>query len=105
MNLFVNLMCYILVGSKIVVGLVSNDKGLEFSVGDNGLGILEVECFRVLECFYWFDKSRMIEGFGFGLSMVKVISELYYVEIELVNNVFGFRVGIVFLCDGEVFLL
>ncbi len=100
-NLLANSMRHTPVGSKIVVGLASNDKGLELSVGDNGPGIPEAERSRVLERFYRLDKSRTTEGSGLGLSMVKAISELHHAEIELANNAPGLRVGIVFPRDGE----
>ncbi|HEY4318995.1 MAG TPA: phosphate regulon sensor histidine kinase PhoR [Herbaspirillum sp.] len=72
-NLVSNAVRYTPDGGEINLRWQQNDKGLVFSVRDNGIGIAEDDIARLTERFYRVDKgrSRETQGTGLGLAIVK----------------------------------
>ncbi len=74
-NLIANAIQYSPDGSRVGVGVTSDDGVVEISVTDQGVGIPEDERGRVFERFFRVDsaRSRNTGGSGLGLSIVKHI--------------------------------
>ena len=72
-NLVSNAVRYTPDGGEINLHWQQNDKGLVFSVQDNGIGIAAEDIARLTERFYRVDKgrSRETQGTGLGLAIVK----------------------------------
>jgi light-regulated signal transduction histidine kinase (bacteriophytochrome) len=64
-----------------------NDKGVLYTISDNGLGIAPADLNRIFELFNRMDNVKDIEGSGVGLAIVKRIVEKHkgkiWVESEL----------------------
>jgi signal transduction histidine kinase len=89
LNLLSNSVKYTAVGGQILVRIFMNAAKLAISVKDNGVGIPEKMKAMVFERFVQVDRSstRVTEGSGIGLSIVKALVELQegsiYLESEL----------------------
>lgn len=75
-NLIDNAIKFTPVGGQIDVKLSKNDKGATVTVSDNGIGMSEDTVPRIFEKFYQADGSRMTEGNGLGLALVKRILDI-----------------------------
>ena len=75
-------------GGTILVMVVMDEKGANFVVQDNGIGIPEESLSRLTESFYRVDKSRSRErgGTGLGLSLCAKIAELHGGEIRFFSR-------------------
>ena len=74
----------------VKVSLLPQEKGVEFAVEDNGIGIAREEQERIFERFYRVDKShsREIGGTGLGLAITRNAVLLHRGSIK-VNSVEG----------------
>jgi two-component system phosphate regulon sensor histidine kinase PhoR len=74
---------------KIFISLTENNKTVDLSVKDTGVGIPAAEKERVFERFYRVDKShsKQIGGTGLGLSIVKHGAIFHNATIELESEV------------------
>lgn len=76
--------------SEIVVEGKLQDKTVEISVTDKGIGIPSGEVARVFDRFYRADESRSklnVEGYGLGLSIAKRLVELQQGTITVTSSV------------------
>lgn len=97
-NMVDNAIRYTPAGGRIDVRLESNDKHINLTVSDNGIGMAKREIPRIFERFYRVDKARSREtgGTGLGLSIVKHIAENHGATIDVdtslgVGSVFTVR--------------
>ena len=86
----------------VKVSLLPQEKGVEFAVEDNGIGIAREEQERIFERFYRVDKShsRKTGGTGLGLSIVKHGAALHHAKISLESRLGeGTKIRIYFPAD------
>jgi len=79
-NLLDNAIKYTSEGGKVTLSAIDKDqKEIQFSIKDNGIGIPKEELHRIFERFYRVDKGRSKElgGTGLGLSIVKHIIQAH----------------------------
>ncbi|WP_246578283.1 sensor histidine kinase [Clostridium frigoris] len=90
LNLLTNAIKFSNKGDKIFVNIKDNDKFVEVSVEDTGIGIKKEHLDSIFNKFNQVDKSlsRNAEGTGVGLSLVKYIVELAGGSID-VESEFG----------------
>ncbi|WP_246577861.1 PAS domain-containing sensor histidine kinase [Clostridium psychrophilum] len=90
LNLISNAIKFTDKGDEIVVSVIDNDKFIDISVRDNGIGIEDKYLDIIFDRFKQVDKSlsRNAEGTGIGLSLVKSIVELHDGNIH-VKSKFG----------------
>jgi two-component system phosphate regulon sensor histidine kinase PhoR len=86
-NLFLNVLKYTPVNSKLTVGTQLKKNKLHAWVGDNGPGIPAEDLSRIFERFYRVEKgrSRGKGGTGLGLSIVKRIISLHRGKVVAEN--------------------
>jgi two-component system phosphate regulon sensor histidine kinase PhoR len=89
-NLLDNAIKYSHEGGAIIISAIEKgQKGIQFSIQDNGIGIFKEDLHRIFERFYRVDKGRSQElgGTGLGLSIVKYIIQAHggsvWVESQL----------------------
>lgn len=89
-NLLENAFKYSPEQATITLGVKRCESGIEFSVQDQGQGILSTDLPHIFERFYRADKarSRDIGGTGLGLSIVKHIAQAHGGSVEA-QSVFG----------------
>lgn len=87
-NLVSNAAIYTPEGSTITIGASTDEKHLQLSVADNGLGFPEDEINSVFGKFYRL-KNAKAGGTGLGLSIVKGIVEAHHGQITLSNQISG----------------
>jgi signal transduction histidine kinase len=73
-----------------------SDCGAIISVADDGPGIPAAEYSNVFKRFYRLERSRHAAGNGLGLSLVGAVASLHGANIEMLDNVPGLRVRLVF---------
>jgi signal transduction histidine kinase len=86
-------------GSIDITGRFDRDSGLTLTVRDSGIGIAPDDLARVLQPFEQVDStfSRLHQGTGLGLPLVKAIMELHGGDLELRSEVgVGTRASITF---------
>lgn len=86
-NLLDNVLCYGVVFGVIIFGVWQEIDGVQVWVDDDGVGIVEVECVCVMECFYWFSSEG--DGCGLGLVIVVEIVQWYGVMLKIEVVLFG----------------
>ena len=86
-------------GSIDITGQFDRDSGLTLTVRDSGIGIAPGDLARVLQPFEQVDStfSRLHQGTGLGLPLVKAIMELHGGDLDLRSEVgVGTRASITF---------
>ena len=85
LNLIINALKYSDMGDVVAVKLCHTDKGISFSVKDDGLGIDPLHIPRLTERFYRADPSRSNErgGTGLGLAIVKRVLAHHDSELNI----------------------
>jgi signal transduction histidine kinase len=73
-----------------------NDCGAIISVADDGPGIPAAEYSNVFKRFYRLERSRHAAGNGLGLSLVSAVASIHGANIEMLDNVPGLRVRLLF---------
>ncbi len=91
-NLIENAMAHTARGTHIQVTLGQDHQIVIASVCDNGPGIPDGECERVLRRFYRCERSRSSPGSGLGLSLVAAIAKYHGAALSLTDNHPGLRV-------------
>ena len=84
-NLVANAVAYSNAGSSVLVSARSQDRQVEISVTDQGIGIPTEEIDRIFERFYRVDpaRHRSTGGTGLGLSIVKHVAATHGGEIRV----------------------
>jgi two-component system sensor histidine kinase SenX3 len=84
-NLVDNALAYSEPGTRIGLGVRSDDGLVEISVADQGIGIPEHDLGRIFERFYRVDpaRSRATGGTGLGLSIVKHVAANHGGEVTV----------------------
>ena len=88
-NLIENAIKYNKPGGTVAVNLTKDDKHLNLTVKDTGIGISEEDLPHIFERFYRADKSRSrttIEGTGLGLAIVKHIAEYHHAQVSVASK-------------------
>jgi signal transduction histidine kinase len=91
-NLIDNAIKYTPEGGEIEISLSENNKHIELTVADSGIGIPKDEQEKVFDRFYRVAKSRSQPGNGLGLSLVNAVVELHHGKILLSDNEPGLSV-------------
>ncbi len=95
-NLIQNSLRHTPIGSEINVTLAGSQSQVTLTVADNGPGIPEYECEKVLRRLYRMELSRTTDGNGLGLSLVAAICALHDAKLALSDNHPGLCVSIDF---------
>ena len=82
-NLVRNAYCYGKENGHIHVRLRKDEKQVLLEVEDDGIGIAAEHRERIFNRFFQVNVSRNAGSFGFGLSMVKQIAEMYEGRVEV----------------------
>jgi two-component system sensor histidine kinase SenX3 len=87
-NLIENAINYSPDGTQVAISLKCENKLVEISVSDQGIGIPEKEIERIFERFYRVDpaRSRATGGTGLGLSIVKHVATNHGGDISVWSN-------------------
>lgn len=100
-NLVENAINYSPEGTKVSISTTVEDRIIDISVTDQGIGISESEQDRIFERFYRVDpaRSRQTGGTGLGLSIVKHVAskhggEVKVWSVENVGSTFSLRLPI-----------
>lgn len=90
-NLLSNALKYTPDGGQITWGITLEGQTLRHTIHDTGQGIAAEDLPHLFDRFYRVDKSRSraAPGVGLGLSLVKLIAELYGGEIEITSAGLG----------------
>jgi signal transduction histidine kinase len=83
-------------GQVTVAVAQSSDGGATVSVADDGSGIPAIEYPNVFKQFYRLERSRHTAGNGLGLSLVAAVARLHGARIEMLDNLPGLRVRLLF---------
>ena len=83
-------------GQVIVEVAESSDGGAAVTVADDGPGIPAVEYTNVFKRFYRLERSRKTTGNGLGLSLVAAVARLHGAHIEMLDNLPGLKVRLLF---------
>jgi len=84
-NLLSNAVTYTPPGGEIMLELISDNGGINIYVHDSGPGIPAEKRQEVLRRFKKV-QTNALSGSGIGLSIVKRVAELHYMEIELLDS-------------------
>jgi signal transduction histidine kinase len=74
----------------------SSDGDAIISVADDGPGIPAAEHLNVFKRFYRLERSRRTVGNGLGLSLVAAVARLHGAHIEMLDNLPGLKLRLVF---------
>src|SRR4030095_6045712 len=81
----------------VTVEVAENSEGAAvISVTDDGPGIPATEHQNVFKRFYRLERSRRTVGNGLGLSLVAAVVRLHGARIEMLDNLPGLRVRLLF---------
>lgn len=84
-------------GGEVTVEVAgSSDGGAAVSVADDGPGIPAAEYPNVFKRFYRLERSRHTTGNGLGLSLVSAVARLHGAHIEMLDNLPGLKVRLLF---------
>lgn len=88
-NLVYNAVRYTPQNGKIIIRWHANAQGGEFSVEDNGIGILPMHLPRLTERFYRVDESRSSEsgGTGLGLAIAKHVVSRHGGQLKIKSKI------------------
>jgi PAS domain S-box-containing protein len=90
-NIFINLITNAIKFSpgrtQVYVSISQNNKGLQVSVKDEGIGIPDEDIKNVFESFYRAPNVMVIKGTGLGLSIVKKAVDLLNGKIHITSKV------------------
>jgi len=100
-NLIENAIRHCPAGAALTLTLEAGE-ALALCMSDDGPGIPADEMTKVFRRFYRVEKSRMTEGHGLGLPLVKAICALHSAGITLADNAPGLKVTVTFATDGAV---
>jgi signal transduction histidine kinase len=81
---------------QVTVEVKESDGGAVISVADDGPGIPVDEGQHVFKRFYRLEQSRRTRGNGLGLSLVAAVARLHGARIEMVDNVPGLKIQLLF---------
>jgi len=81
---------------EISISLETEQTQLKVVISDNGPGIPINEREKVFQRLYRVDKSRGTSGNGLGLSLVKAIVAYHHGSIELIDNLPGVKIALIF---------
>jgi signal transduction histidine kinase len=84
-NLLDNALKYTPSGGKVTVLMKRDNKIVEITIQDTGIGISEEDLPHIFERFYQCDKSRSQSGVGLGLTLAKVIAISHGGDIEVTS--------------------
>lgn len=82
-NVVENAIRHTQIGTRIAVSLVRDNDGVLGIVADNGPGVPAAERERLLQRFYRLERSRSTPGNGLGLSLVKAVSDLHEITLDM----------------------
>lgn len=71
---------------QIRIGIERNERTVEVSISDTGIGMSEAEKTRVFERFYRANQARTTRGFGLGLAIAKRIISLHRGSIDVISS-------------------
>ena len=83
-------------GGEVIVDVANDRDGAAVSVADNGTGIPVTEHPHVFRRFYRLERSRSMPGNGLGLSLVAAVARLHGARIEMIDNLPGLKVRLLF---------
>ena len=90
-NLISNAFKYTPEGGKIVITINQNEKGVEVSVKDNGIGISPEDKEKIFDSFYQGvdskNRSYVVQGTGLGLALTKGIITAHHGDIAIESEV------------------
>ncbi|GAA5220556.1 sensor histidine kinase [Membranihabitans marinus] len=72
---------------KVLIKLVSQEKGLRVMISDDGIGIPPDDLKNIFEPFYRGSNARGIGGFGFGLPLAYRIIKMHHGQLRLSSQV------------------
>src|SRR5262245_34306411 len=81
---------------QVTVEVADSEGGTIVSVSDDGPGIPAGEYSNVFKRFYRLERSRHSPGNGLGLSLVAAVARLHGARIEMVDNLPGLKVRLIF---------
>ncbi len=85
-NLLHNSIKFTPAGGKILVRALENEKYIQFSVQDTGIGISNDDLARIFERFYKVDRARSSGGTGLGLAIARHLVEAHGGKIWVVSK-------------------
>lgn len=85
-NLLHNSIKFTPAGGKIWVRALENEKYIQFSVQDTGIGISNEDLVRIFERFYKVDRARSSGGTGLGLAIARHLVEAHGGKIWVVSK-------------------
>lgn len=86
MNLFLNSIKFSPEGGQILLSIKKENKYIEFSIRDEGIGIDEKEIKNLFKPFYRAKNAVDIPGFGLGLAIVKKLLKLHKGKIQCLSS-------------------
>lgn len=95
-NLIENAIRHCPTGTAITLTAGRSDKGVWFSIGDNGSGVPAELREKIFQRLFRAESSRTSPGTGLGLSLVKAISDLHCGQLSVSDNNPGLRITIEF---------
>jgi signal transduction histidine kinase len=97
-NLLDNARIHTPVGTMIRLGLARDGAQAKLVVEDNGPGVSEADCAKLLQRFYRTEASRTTAGNGLGLSLVAAVARAHGGTVTIENADPGLRILISLPC-------
>lgn len=73
--------------AAVYINSVRTDKGISYSISDNGIGIDKEELASIYEMFKRMSNSSGYEGSGVGMAIVKRIADKLNIDIAIQSNI------------------